>query len=102
MASNTASHLTLWRSARVVSGFLVLLPFAGMALISIAISETYFPEDYRSGKFILGALIWLLPGLLLSAFVAFWRFRSAKVGKVASLVGVALFVALSVVAWLML
>lgn len=102
MAADISSQLTLWRSARIASALLVVLPFAALALASIAVSATYFQDEASPARFAFIALVWTGPGLILSAPVAFSRFGSAKTGKVASLVGVALFVALSVAAWLML
>ena len=85
--------------ARIFIGFLVSLPLLVVAYIWHEVNAFYHPGTYELAKYWLSSAPPILAAIIVGAFTAFFRFRSAPAGKAAVAVGLVFLLIVGTMAW---
>ena len=91
------NKLTFYQIIRVIVGILIPIPFLVAAYAWHVVNSSYHPHTYDSKQYWFDAAFVIIPVALIGITISFWRFRSEKIGRIASVIGI---FALAVIIWL--
>jgi hypothetical protein len=93
------NKLIFYQITRVIIGILIPIPFLLAAYVWHVVNLSYHPNTYESKKFWFDAAVVIFPVALIGLTIASWRFRSEKIGLIASVIGISALVIIISLAW---
>lgn len=95
-------RLRITQAARISLALLIPLPFLLFRYAWHTTNAFYHPDTYDASLFWLSSIPELGLAIGAASFVAFWRFRSPRVGGIMMCAGLAIFASLAALVWLAL